>query len=113
MVCGNFAGPWVGGVRTYWSFVMRIYVGNMSYDLTEDALRGLFIEHGQVEEVAIVADRDTGRPRGFGFVTMADSAEGQAAITALNGQEVEGRTLNVSEAKPRNNTGAQSSRGSW
>ena len=89
---------------------MRIYVGNMSYDLTEDVLRNLFAEHGQVEEVAIVADRDSGRPRGFGFVTMADSAEGKAAISALNGQEIEGRTLNVSEARPRNNGGGRSDR---
>ena len=92
---------------------MRIYVGNMSYDLTEDVLRNLFAEHGQVEEVAIVADRDTGRPRGFGFVTMADSAEAQTAISALNGQEIEGRSLNVSEARPRSNGGGRSDRGRW
>ena len=92
---------------------MRIYVGNMSYDLTEDALRNLFAEHGQVEEVAIVADRDTGRPRGFGFVTMVDSAEAQAAISSLDGQEVEGRSLTVSEARPRNNGGGHSDRGRW
>lgn len=113
MVCANFAGPRAGGVCAVWSFGMRIYVGNMSYDLTEDALRNLFIEHGQVEEVAIVADRDTGRPRGFGFVTMADSAEGQAAIAALNGQEIEGRSLNVSEARPRNEGGGRSDKGRW
>ena len=80
---------------------MRIYVGNLDYGTGEDALRDLFAEHGEVEEVAIITDRDTGRPRGFAFVTMADDEAGKAAIEVVNGQEVEGRTLMVNEARPR------------
>ena len=80
---------------------MKIYVGNMSFDTTKDSLSNLFSEHGEVEEAAIVTDRDTGRPRGFGFVTMPNSDEADTAITALNGTEVDGRTLNVNEARPR------------
>lgn len=80
---------------------MRIYVGNMSYQTTEDGLRDLFAQYGQVDEVHIVNDRESGRPRGFAFVTMADSAAAGAAIEALNGQEIEGRTLTVNEAQPK------------
>jgi len=80
---------------------MKIYVGNMSFQTGEDTLRDLFAQHGTVEEVSIVTDRETGRPRGFGFVTMPDGAQAQAAIDALNGQEFEGRTLNVNEARPK------------
>ena len=80
---------------------MRIYVGNMSYDTTEGMLRDLFGEHGEVEEVAVIEDRETGRPRGFAFVTMPDDTQGRAAIEAINGVEFEGRTLNVNEARPR------------
>ena len=80
---------------------MKIYVGNMSFNTTESSLEGLFSNYGQISEVAVVTDRDTGRPRGFAFVTMPDDGEARAAIEALNGQEFEGRTLNVNEAKPR------------
>jgi len=80
---------------------VKIYVGNLSYDTTEDTLRDLFGQHGEVEEVAIVTDRATGRPRGFGFVTMPNANEAQAAIGALNGADLEGRSLNVNEARPR------------
>ena len=80
---------------------MKIYVGNLSYDTTEDTLRDLFAQHGEVEEVAIVTDRATGRPRGFGFVTMPNANEAQAAIAALNGTDMDGRSLNVNEARPR------------
>src|SRR5687768_8973363 len=80
---------------------MKIYVGNMSFNTTQDALQQLFSQHGDVREVAIVNDRDTGRPRGFGFVTMDNDTEAQAAIAALNGTEVDGRTLTVNEAKPK------------
>lgn len=80
---------------------MKIYVGNMSYTTTEDTLRETFGAHGDVEEVAIVTDRDTGRPRGFGFVTMPNSSEANAAIEALNNTELDGRTLKVNEARPR------------
>jgi len=80
---------------------VKIYVGNLSYDTTEDTLRDLFAQHGEVEEVAIVTDRATGRPRGFGFVTMPNANEAQAAIAALNGTDMDGRSLNVNEARPR------------
>lgn len=90
-------------------FFVKIYVGNLSYETTEESLRDLFTEHGDVEEVAVVTDRDTGRPRGFAFVTMPDSTQAQAAITAINGTELGGRTLNVNEARPK--TGGGGGRG--
>lgn len=79
---------------------MKLYVGNMSFSTTQDALETLFATYGEVQEVAVVTDRDTGRSRGFGFVTMDDNGA-RAAIEALNGNEFEGRTLTVNEAKPR------------
>lgn len=94
---------------------MRIYVGNLNYDTTEELLRTTFEEHGTVDEVAIITDRETGRARGFGFVTMADAGQANDAIEALNGTEVDGRSLNVNEARPRpqNNGGGQRGRGGW
>lgn len=83
---------------------MKIYVGNMSFKTTEDSLHALFSNYGEVQEVAIVNDRETGRPRGFAFVTMDDEGAKQA-IEALNGNEFEGRTLNINEARPRENRG--------
>ena len=80
---------------------MRIYVGNLSFKTTEDQLRDQFTEHGDVAEVVIVTDRDTGRSRGFGFVTLDDDGAAREAIEKLNGAEVDGRTLTVNEAKPR------------
>jgi len=80
---------------------MKIYVGNMSFDTSEDSLRTVFAEHGSVDEVAVITDRDTGRPRGFAFVTMADDAAARNAIDAVNGKDVDGRTLNVSESRPK------------
>jgi RNA recognition motif-containing protein len=77
----------------------------MNFDTSEEALRDLFAEHGEVEEVAVITDRDTGRPRGFAFVTMADDDAARQAIEAINGQEFEGRTLNVNEARPRTGSG--------
>jgi cold-inducible RNA-binding protein len=82
-------------------FAMKIYVGNLSYTTTEETLQEQFGAHGQVEEVAVVNDRETGRPRGFAFVTMPNSSEAQQAIEAVNGVEVDGRTLTVNEAKPK------------
>jgi len=79
----------------------NIYVGNMSYDTSEDRLRSLFETYGEVTSVSVITDRYTGRPRGFGFVEMADSDAADQAIEALNGQDVDGRTLTVNEAKPR------------
>ena len=83
---------------------MKIYVGNMSFSTTEESLEALFSNYGEVKEVAVITDRDTGRPRGFGFVTMDDEGA-RAAIEALNGNEFEGRALNVNEAKPRTDKG--------
>jgi cold-inducible RNA-binding protein len=79
----------------------NIYVGNMSYDTTADALRELFEAYGQVDEVSVITDRATGRPRGFAFVEMADTEAANRAIAELDGQNVDGRTLRVNEAKPR------------
>ncbi len=79
----------------------NIFVGNLSYGATEDSLRALFEAHGTVERVSIVTDRDTGQPRGFAFVEMTNDTEGEQAIAALNGTELNGRTMNVNEARPR------------
>lgn len=85
-----------------------IYVGNLPFTSTEDELRDLFGAHGDVESVRLISDRDTGRPRGFGFVQMA-AASAQKAIDALNGQDLGGRTLRVNEAedKPRGGGGGR------
>ncbi|MBV7334220.1 RNA-binding protein [Chloroflexi bacterium TSY] len=80
---------------------MNIYVGNISFQLTEDGLRTAFEEFGEVTSVNIITDRETGRSRGFGFVEMASATEGQAAIDGLNGVELDGRPLRVNEARPR------------
>lgn len=85
--------------------MFNIYVGNLSFEATEDELRGLFEEHGEVLKVNLITDRDTGRPRGFGFVEMADANQGRTAIEQINGREVGGRTLTVNEAKPRASRG--------
>jgi cold-inducible RNA-binding protein len=79
----------------------KLFVGNLSYNLDEGTLGQLFAEHGTVESVAIVSDRETGRSRGFGFVEMANDSEAQAAIEALNGAECGGRQITVNEARPR------------
>ena len=79
----------------------KLYVGNLSYDITENDLQDLFSPHGTVTEVHLPLDRDTGRPRGFAFVTMATVEGTQAAIEALNGQNQAGRNLVVNEARPR------------
>ena len=84
---------------------MKIYVGNMAYSTSEDTLRNVFAAYGDVEEVAIINDRDTGRPRGFAFVTMEDDSAGREAIEAINGTDLDGRTLVVNEARPRENRG--------
>jgi cold-inducible RNA-binding protein len=80
---------------------MKLYVGNLSFDTTENDLQDLFEQHGQVTEVALINDKMTGRSRGFAFVTMADDAAGKAALEAFNGKEVGGRALTVNEARPR------------
>jgi RNA recognition motif-containing protein len=80
---------------------MQIYVGNMSYQTTEESLRALFAQYGEVSSVKIITDRETGRAKGFGFIGMEDNSAGQSAIEELNGTEFEGRTLKINEAKPR------------
>ena len=80
---------------------MQIYVGNMSYGITDESLKSLFDEYGEVDSVKIITDRETGRAKGFGFITMNDDSAAQSAIEELNGKEFDGRTLRVNEAKPR------------
>jgi cold-inducible RNA-binding protein len=81
---------------------MKLYVGNLSYDTNETELRELFTPFGEPESARVITDRDTGRSKGFGFVEFADSAQANAAMSALNGKEVHGRALTVNEARPRN-----------
>lgn len=90
---------------------MKLYVGNMSFDSTEASLEGLFSNYGTVSEVAVITDRETGRPRGFAFVTMPNDDEARTAIEQLNGQEFEGRTLNINEARPKTGGGGGGGRG--
>jgi len=80
---------------------MKIYVGNLSSEITEEELRQEFEAFGEVESVNIITDKISGRPRGFGFVEMTSESEGQAAITGLNGKTLKDRTLNVNVARPR------------
>jgi cold-inducible RNA-binding protein len=79
----------------------NIFVGNLSFGATEESVRSLFASHGIVERVNLVTDRDTGRARGFGFVEMTNDNEGEKAIAALNGRDLDGRALNVNEAHPK------------
>jgi cold-inducible RNA-binding protein len=87
--------------------VMNIYVGNLPYSTDDDELRSLFEEHGAVDSARVIVDRDSGRSKGFGFVEMANDAEANAAIEALNGQDVGGRPLTVNEARPRAERGSR------
>jgi len=84
----------------------KLYVGNLSYGATESSIRALFENHGAVESVNMITDRDTGRSKGFGFVEMTNDAEAQRAISALNGKEVDGRALTVNEARPKTDRGS-------
>jgi RNA recognition motif-containing protein len=79
----------------------KIFVGNLSFETTSADLETLFTEHGTCESATVVTDRDTGRSRGFGFVEMSSTGEAEKAISSLNGRDVAGRAINVSEAKPR------------
>lgn len=79
----------------------NIFVGNLSFGATEDAVRSMFEAHGTVDRVSIVTDRDTGQAKGFGFVEMSDNQQGEAAIAALNGAELDGRAMTVNEARPK------------
>ncbi len=80
---------------------MKLYVGNLPYNTSEEDLRTLFSQHGTVESVAVITDRETGRSKGFGFVEFADDNEARAAISGLSGQEFGGRALTVNEARPK------------
>src|SRR5574344_256187 len=80
---------------------MDIYVGNLAYATTDDGLKAAFAAHGEVTSARVVSDRMTGRSKGFGFVEMPDRAQAQAAIDALNGQELDGRTIRVNESQPK------------
>ncbi len=92
---------------------MKLYVGNLSFQTSSDDLQELFAQAGTVESVSIIEDRETGRSRGFGFVEMASKEEGQNAIDQFNGKEVNGRALNVNEAKPREDRGGGGGRGGF
>jgi len=98
---------------------MKLYVGNLSFNTSEAQLRTAFEQHGQVSSATLVMERETGRPRGFGFVEMNNDEEAKAAMAALNGKDFDGRNLNVNEAKPREGGGGGGgrsgggSRGGW
>lgn len=92
---------------------MKIYVGNMSFDTQESDLRKAFEEHGTLDSVAIITDRDTGRAKGFGFVEMSNDAEARVAIEKMNDKDFMGRTLKVNEARPRTDTRSSGSSRSY
>lgn len=98
--CGGCKGLFKKGGQT-----MKIYVGNLSFDTTEDELRAEFAAFGKVESVSVITDKYSGRAKGFAFVEMPSVSEGQAAITGLNGKTIKDRTLNVSAARPREDRG--------
>ena len=85
----------------------KLYVGNLTYEVTDAALEQMFAPHGTVQSAQVIMDRDSGRSKGFGFVEMSSAGEAQAAIAALNGKEVDGRALTVNEAKPREGGGGR------
>lgn len=80
---------------------MKLYVGNLTYNTTEDDLRTLFSQYGSVDSVAVITDRDSGQSKGFGFVEFGNDTEAKSAISALSGQQYGGRALTVSEARPK------------
>ena len=92
---------------------MKIYVGNMSYDTSEDDLRKAFEAHGQVDSVAVISDQYSGRSKGFGFVEMSNETEAKAAMDSLNDSDLQGRTLKVNEARPRNDSQRGGNRGGY
>jgi cold-inducible RNA-binding protein len=89
----------------------KLYVGNLTYGVTDSALEALFTPHGTVQSAQVIMDRETGRSKGFGFVEMGNDQEAQNAIKALNGQQSDGRALTVNEAKPREDRGSRSGGG--
>lgn len=93
----------------------KLYVGNLGYDVSDDELSQLFSAHGTVDSASVIMDRNTGRSKGFAFVEMSSNEEAQAAMSALDGQEVGGRSIKVNEAKPRTDSGGGGGggRGRW
>jgi RNA recognition motif-containing protein len=91
--------------------MMNIYVGNLSYEATQDDIRQAFEAHGEVSSVSIIMDKMTGRSRGFGFVEMPEKSHGEAAVAALNLQEIRGRAMTVNEAKPKTEGGSRGNYG--
>jgi cold-inducible RNA-binding protein len=89
----------------------KLYIGNLTHGVTDSTLQQLFEPHGTVQSAQVIMDRDTGRSKGFGFVEMGSEAEAQAAIAALNGKEVDGRSLTVNEARPRPEGGGRGGSG--
>ncbi len=89
----------------------KLYVGNLPFSVTEDELRDVFARHGEVQSVNVIMDRDTGRPRGFGFVEMTDSSAAEDAMRALDGSDLGGRSLRVNEAQDRQGGGGGGGRG--
>ena len=92
---------------------MKIYVGNLSFNTSDSDLRDAFSPYGEIASAQVITDRETMRSRGFGFVEMSTNDAAEQAIRGLNGTDLQGRTLNVSEAKPREDRGARSGGGSW
>ncbi|MEW6658896.1 MAG: RNA-binding protein [Thermodesulfobacteriota bacterium] len=92
---------------------VKLYVGNLPFQMTEEDLRALFSEAGEVTSAKTITDRHTGQPRGFGFVEMSSKAEAQKAISLINGRNVEGRTLKVNEAKPQQKSAFAPRGGGW
>jgi len=90
---------------------MKLYVGNLSYDTTEDQVKELFGGYGTPDSVRLITDRDTGRAKGFGFVEFSNDTEAKAAMSALNGQDLNGRPLTVNEARPQENRAGGGNRG--
>jgi RNA recognition motif-containing protein len=108
--CCSVAIPRAGLFTIFCEILMtKLYVGNLPFTATEDAVRNLFAPHGTVEKLSLINDRDTGRPRGFGFVEMS-SADASRAMQALNGQDFAGRALKINEAQDKPRTGGGNSR---
>merc|ERR1719203_1104542 len=99
-----------GGFNAEGKDEVKLYIGNLSYDTYEESLRGVFEQHGTVTDCFLPTDRDTGKPRGFAFVTMP-AAEAEQAVNKVNGQDLDGRTLRVNEAQPKNNDRGGGGRG--
>jgi len=91
----------------------KLYVGNLTYGVTDSTLATMFGAHGTVQSAQVIMDRETGRSKGFGFVEMSSDQEAQAAIAAMNGKEVDGRNLTVNEARPREERGGGGGRGGF